>query len=71
MKTQDRRRDLVVLNFSGTVPSLYIGGATYPLRVTGPGDAICRESQNLSLEAISKWISAQIAEDLNKQHTKS
>jgi hypothetical protein len=63
IRTTDRRKDLVVLNFSGDAPFLHVGGIAYQLQVVAPDSAILRDKQ-LGAQEIGDWISKQITQEL-------
>jgi hypothetical protein len=65
ISTKDRRKDLVVLNFSGSAPFLHLGGAAYQLQVVAPDSVILRDKQ-LGAQEIGDWISKQITEELKR-----
>lgn len=70
IRTRDKRKDLAVLNFSGSAPFLHFGGAVLQLQVIGPDDAIVRDKR-IGVGELSKLISARITEELSSHATQS
>jgi hypothetical protein len=65
ISTKDRRKDLAVLNFSGSAPFLHLDGIAYQLQVVARDSAILRDKQ-LGAQEIADWIGKQIAEELKR-----
>jgi hypothetical protein len=63
---KDLRKEIVRLNFSGSVPCLFIGEVPYPLQVVGPdlvnlrGDEKCQ----FSVDGLTAFIAQRMSKEL-------